>query len=199
MRILAFSDLHRNRHAATRIVEAAKDADVVVGAGDFATHGVGVADTIDILKAIERPVILIPGNHESLEGLATASQGWPQAHILHSGGTVIDGVPFFGVGYEVPRSSLDVWNMALSEEEAARLLRDCGEGGVLVTHAPPYGVVDLQRDGSHAGAHAFREFLEKRPQRLHLCGHIHHAWGMVGQVRSCLVQNLGPWPNWFEV
>lgn len=199
MRILAFSDLHRNHRAAMRIVAAAGEADVVVGAGDFATHGVGVADTIDILKAIERPVILVPGNHESLEDLAAACRDWPHAHILHGGGRVIDGVPFFGVGYEAPRSSLDAWNMALSEEGAAHMLHDCGVGGVLVTHAPPYGVADVQRDGSHAGARAFRRLLEKRPQRLHLCGHIHHAWGMVGQVRSCLVQNLGPWPNWFEI
>ena len=38
MRLLAFSDLHRDRSAARRLTRMAAEADVVVAAGDFATR-----------------------------------------------------------------------------------------------------------------------------------------------------------------
>jgi hypothetical protein len=31
-----------------------------------------------------------------------------------------------------------------------------------------------------------------RKPRLHLCGHIHHAWGTSGVIGECSVHNLGP-------
>ncbi len=37
MRLLAFADLHRDRGAARRLVERFDDADLVIGAGDFAS------------------------------------------------------------------------------------------------------------------------------------------------------------------
>jgi len=52
VRILAFSDLHRDRDAAEAIANASADADLVVGAGDFATMGRGHADTLDVLRDI---------------------------------------------------------------------------------------------------------------------------------------------------
>jgi predicted phosphodiesterase len=61
MRILAFSDLHRNRDAARDIVVASQDADIVVGAGDFATQGVGLRDTVDLLRAVAVPTVLVAG------------------------------------------------------------------------------------------------------------------------------------------
>ena len=58
MKILAFSDLHRDVEAARRIVEVSSGADVVVGAGDFATCGEGAKDTLDILQGIRVPWFL---------------------------------------------------------------------------------------------------------------------------------------------
>ena len=39
MKLLLFSDLHTDTSAATRIVKLAQDADIVIGAGDFANAG----------------------------------------------------------------------------------------------------------------------------------------------------------------
>ena len=55
MKILAFSDLHRDVEAACRIVEASVEADVIVGAGDFATGGEGASDTLGVLRAVKFP------------------------------------------------------------------------------------------------------------------------------------------------
>ncbi len=42
MRLLAFSDLHRDLEAVARLVERSADADVVIGAGDFASQHRGL-------------------------------------------------------------------------------------------------------------------------------------------------------------
>ncbi len=65
MKLLAFSDLHRDRERAERLVELAGDADVVVGAGDYATMRMGLGRTIETLSAITVPTVLVPGNAES--------------------------------------------------------------------------------------------------------------------------------------
>ena len=199
MKILAFSDLHRNREIAQAIVAASAQADIVVGAGDFATMGEGLADTFEILSHIGVPVVFVAGNHDRLDEMEEAARGWPEAHILHGRAVIVQGIPFFGLGYEIPAGADKPWNQRLEEEEAEALLAHCPEGSVLVTHSPPFGVADVQRDGRHEGSRAILSAIECRKPRLALCGHIHHAWGMKGMVGTSPVHNLGPSVRWFEV
>jgi Icc-related predicted phosphoesterase len=63
VRILAFSDIHRDTRQAARLAERAREADVVVGAGDFASVHRGLEELIDMLVVIETPTVLVPGNN----------------------------------------------------------------------------------------------------------------------------------------
>ena len=199
MKLLAFSDLHRDAAVAQTIVEAARQADVVIAAGDFATMGHGLSDTLDILRAISVPTILIAGNHDHLDDLRAACAGWSQAHVLHGEGLSLGGIDFFGLGFEVSTVDRGPWNSQISETEAVHALSPCPTGAVLVTHAPANGVADLQANGAHEGSHAVRAIIEQRQPRLHLCGHIHNAWGTSGTIGASPSHNLGPRVNWFEV
>ena len=197
MKILAFSDLHLDRDVAQKLVHASDQADVVVGAGDFAVRQRGLSQVMAVLEQIKKPTVLVPGNHDDLNELKAVCATWSSVHILHGNGTRIGGQEFFGLGYEAPRSSFESWNRFLTEAEAARMLAPCVNGSILVTHAPPYGVADEQANGTHEGSTAIRAAIEERRPRLHLCGHIHHSWGRSGQIGSCSVYNLGPTENWF--
>ncbi len=191
MRLLAFSDLHRDRAAARAIVERADEVDVVVGAGDFAVKRSGIEDTIDILRELTRPTVLVPGNGESDEELREACRGWDAAHVLHGAGVVIDGVDFFGIGAGIPVTPFGPWSFDLSEQEAESLLEGCPPDGVLVSHSPPYGHVD-QAARAHLGSHAVLRAVERAPPRLVVCGHIHGCWGERSRAGSTLVLNAGP-------
>ena len=125
MRILAISDLHCDLTATTAIIGAAGHADVVVIAGDLATKGQGAAPLLDLLKTIPRPVILVPGNHDRLAEMRSFCAGWRDGHVLHGDGMRLQGVPFFGLGAEIPRSNDAVWNFAMTEAQAARALAAC--------------------------------------------------------------------------
>ena len=98
MRILAFSDLHRDLGRAASLVERSAEADVVIGAGDFASIHEGLDETIGALAAIDKPTVLVPGNNETADALRDAAAAWPAATVLHGESAEIEGRTFFGLG-----------------------------------------------------------------------------------------------------
>jgi Icc-related predicted phosphoesterase len=191
VRLLAFSDLHKDVAQAQRLAERSAQADVVVGVGDFASIHSGLEETIEPLRAIERPTVLVPGNNETEEALREACAGWDSAVILHGEGTEIDGVSFFGLGAGVPVTPWD-WSFDLTEEEAAERLEGCPERCVLAVHSPPRGHVDVSGAGEHLGSESVLHAIEEKHPRLALCGHIHESWGEESEIGSTRVINLGP-------
>ena len=87
MKLLAFSDLHRDLGQAAQLVEMSAEADVVIGAGDFASIHEGLEETIGALAAIETPTVLVPGNNETADALRAAAATWRAATVLHGEGT----------------------------------------------------------------------------------------------------------------
>ncbi|HTU86317.1 MAG TPA: metallophosphoesterase [Solirubrobacteraceae bacterium] len=190
MKILVFSDLHRDVQRAERLVELAREADVVVGAGDYATMREGLASTIELLSRIEAPTVLIPGNAESDAELVQACASWTNAQVLHGQGTEVDGIAFFGLGGGIPPTPFD-WSFDLSEDEAAAKLEGCPEGAVLVVHSPPQGYVD-EANGRHLGSRSILEAIERTHPVLAVCGHIHQCWGGEAGIGTTPVVNAGP-------
>jgi Icc-related predicted phosphoesterase len=184
VKLLAFSDLHRDLEQAGRLVERSDEVDVVAGVGDFASVHKGLEETLAGLRRIEKPTVLVPGNNETDAALREAAGGW--ATVLHGEGSEIDGVSFFGLGAGVPVTPWD-WSFDLTEEEAAEMLDACPEGAVLLSHSPPKGHVDKGL-GSAAVLHA----VERKRPRIVLCGHIHELWGQESRVGDVRVLNLGP-------
>jgi Icc-related predicted phosphoesterase len=198
MRLLAFSDLHRDLGQAATLVELAGDADVVIGAGDFASVHEGLSETIDALAGIATPTVLVPGNNETEDALREAASAWPAATVLHGELASIDGLEFFGLGAGVPITPWD-WSFDLSDEQAAERLAACPEGAVLVVHSPPYGHADESGTGDHLGSRAILETIEAKRPRLAVCGHIHESWGRESTVGATRVVNLGPAGTWFDL
>ena len=198
MRLLAFSDLHRDLDGAASLVERSRDADVVIGAGDFASVHEGLEETIAALVAIETPTILIPGNNETEDALRAAASGWTAATVLHGETAEIDGVTFFGLGAGIPTTPWD-WSFDLTEEEAAERLAGCPREAVLVVHSPPSGHCDSSSRGDHLGSTAILAAIEDKRPPLAVCGHIHESWGERSSVGPTAIANLGPAGATFEI
>ena len=198
MKILAFSDLHRDLEQGAQLVEMSAEADVVVGAGDFASVHDGLGETIGALAAIEKPTVLVPGNNETADALREAAAGWSAATVLHGEGTGIDGVQFFGLGAGIPVTPWG-WSFDLDDEAAAAMLAPCPEGAVLVLHSPPKNHCDATGDGGHFGSPALLRAIEEKRPRLAVCGHIHESWGCESEIGPTPVRNLGPKGTWIEI
>jgi uncharacterized protein len=197
MKLLAFSDLHRSRDHARSLVARAAQADVVVGAGDFASMRLGLNSTIDSLASIQSPAILTPGNSESDSALWRACANWPSAAVLHGTRIRIEEVDFYGLGGGVPPTPFP-WSFDLSEREAEEKLRDCPTGGVLVVHSPPRGYLDAV-GSRHLGSRAILDAIERAKPRLVICGHIHQCWGREARIGETLAVNVGPEGRLLEI
>ena len=198
MKLLLFSDLHRDVGATRALVTRAPEVDVLVGAGDFAVTRRGIDDVIEVLRTIDTPTVLVPGNAESDQELRRACQGWSAARILHGESTEIDGVLFFGLGGGVPVTPFGDWSFDLSEAAAEELLSECPEGAVLVSHSPPHGHVDQSR-GQHLGSRAVFEAIQRCRPPLVVCGHIHESQGQWSRVGETAILNAGPTGTLFEL
>jgi uncharacterized protein len=191
VKLLAFSDLHRDLDQAGQLVEQSTEADVVIAAGDFASVHDGLEETIAALAAISKPTILVPGNNETEDALRKACEGWEAATVLHGEGTEVDGTQFFGLGAGIPITPWD-WSFDLDEDQARERLSGCPDGAVLVVHSPPKGHCDQSSAGEHLGSEAILEAIEAKRPKLAVCGHIHESWGAESEVGSTPVINLGP-------
>jgi len=192
MKLLVFSDLHNDFHTAAKLVELANAVDVVVGAGDFCVARQGLDEIIAPLSAITKPTVLVPGNSESNEELLQACRSWKTARVLHGRRVTIAEISFFGIGGGIPITPFGSWSYDFSEDEAYDLLRDCPAGGVLVSHSPPAGVLDVSSDGRSLGSQAVRETILIKKPNLVVCGHIHGSAGQIDRIGETTVINAGP-------
>jgi Icc-related predicted phosphoesterase len=192
MKLLLFSDLHSDFRTASKLVELSSNVDIVVGAGDFCNVRRGLQKIIQVLSRIQKPTVLVPGNSESDQELKDACHLWKSANVLHGRQVTINGIIFWGIGGGIPITPFGSWSYDFTEDEALRLLQDCPSGGVLVSHSPPKGVLDLSSDGRSLGSQAVRETIKAKEPNLVVCGHIHASSGQIDHLGETTIINAGP-------
>lgn len=198
MKLLAFSDLHRDLGQAAELVAMSAEADAVIGAGDFASVHEGLGETIQALASIETPTVLVPGNNETEVALRETASDWSAATVLHGSGTEIEGIEFFGLGAGIPVTPWD-WSFDLDDDAASEMLTGCPRDAVLVLHSPPQGHCDANGGGDHFGSPALLRAIEEKAPRVAVCGHIHESWGCESWIGNTPVRNLGPKGTWIEI
>ncbi|WP_404310116.1 metallophosphoesterase family protein [Neorhodopirellula lusitana] len=209
MNVLCFSDLHCDQAAATLLVEQARTADLVIGAGDFANRHQGISDTLDILRQIEAPSILVPGNGETAEELKQAVQDatWKSATVLHGNGTTVSAstdddateYPVWGVGGGIPITPFGAWSYDFDEQQGEAMLADCPHNGILVVHSPPIDTVDHDSAGKVRGSQSILDCVKRCQPKLVVCGHIHSDWGKQMKVGPTTILNAGPKGIWMTL
>ena len=167
LKLLHISDTH----GVHRRLRNLPEADILVHSGDFTMSG-SEAETLDFLEWLcdlpYRHKVLVAGNHDACLYGATLDGLDDNVHYLCGSGVEIEGLKFWGV----PMFMEDC--VSGHQEQLYAAIPDGTD--VLVTHTPPYGILD--RDGGIL--YGSRELLERvhtiRPS-MHLFGHIHKAHG----------------------
>ena len=189
MRILAFTDLHGNKRAVASLLKKASTADILVCAGDISDWGEHDKIILKELQKADKPMILLPGNHEIREELAKTVKSFDYIIYLHKGCYQLGDYIFFGYG-----------NMGFSEEEkefdsiAKQFKKTLNKKNkvVLITHGPPHGT-DLDFiHGRHVGCKSITRFIEDIQPLLSISGHIHETFGVKQVKGNTLMINPGP-------
>ena len=192
MKLLLFSDVHINRNRCDEIIRKSKEVDLLIGAGDYGSVRRGVDKTIGWLNVIDKPAILVPGNSESDQELKEACKAWKSATVLHGTSAEKFGYNFYGIGGGIPVTPFGSWSYDFTEEEGRELLKDFKENSILITHSPPFGVLDLNGSNQHCGSSAVKEVIENKSPLLVVCGHVHESNGKKERYKNVDVVNCGP-------
>jgi hypothetical protein len=152
--------------------------DILIHAGDFTMFSKSASAILDFNEWLgdlpHRWNILLPGNHEFfLEADASRRSLISNATVLINEGVEIAGLKIWGS----PVTPLYGGAFGLSSPaDRAQLYAEIPEDvDILVTHGPPYGILD-RSPGTlhHAGCPQLLEAVTRLKPRLHVFGHV--AW-----------------------
>ena len=175
MKILAIADLHGAQYRLNLVLRniATYKPDVVVICGDLTQFGPGEVAT-NLLNQIPIRTLAVPGNIDTFDvdqGINTSS-----ATNLDRRQMMLQGIPFVGIGREIPSELPDI----LIDDESTKkpLKKLLTPSCILVTHYPPYKSQDKIFIGTHGGSKELRRIVDSYKPCLVLCGHIHEDPGM---------------------
>lgn len=169
LKILGITDLHGDSAACSRLLEfcLSQGIQLVLFAGDL--------ESIPLLDQLLRfpQVLAVPGNMDSKELIRKL-----EPINIHGKSVRIGELEICGIGGHPHRLDLNLFSPSSSQL-------------ILVTHKPPYGILDRTFSGKHIGSNLINAFLQRFRPRICLCGHAHESPGMV-QLEGCLILNPGP-------
>lgn len=198
MKLAIISDTHQREKAFD-----IPDADVLVHCGDFTMLG-----ELEYVKRFgdwffslpHSKKILCAGNHdksfETMLPAALEAFGFSGPNdvpgstftaekdgviYLEDDEVTIDGIRFFGTPWTPTFGSGWVFN-ADSEKQSAVSAAIPSGIDVLISHGPPYGILDRTLEGDLTGSRALAYDVRSRVvPRVHCFGHIHEAYGHIEQ------------------
>lgn len=189
MRIFAIADPHGNYSKIKGLLEKAGKIDLALVAGDITNFGPD-EKALELFELFDVPVLAVPGNCDKPSILKVLDGS--KAVNLHKRSHTISNTVFIGSGGSNPTPfctpfEIQECDIASGLEEMVRIAESNSMKIVLLTHAPPYGVLDEIPSG-HVGCTSFSDFIGKA--ELIVCGHIHEARGVI-KTKGTVVVNPG--------
>lgn len=195
MKIWHISDSHQLHHQ----LVPPSNVDVVVHSGDAANKNDPFINEHELRNFLEwfaalpvKTKIFVPGNHDiSLERNLVLTREIESLGVipLIDAGVTIDGVNFWGSPW-VPRYGN--WSWMTSRETLNRKWEKIPQStDVLITHGPPFAILDSTYGNSHeyenVGCRALQKRIFRDPPLLHLFGHVHS----VKDIRNSGTRTVG--------
>lgn len=185
MKLVLISDTHgKHQHWTGKL----PDGDVLIHAGDCTNIGTEYQVVLFLEWFSKQPhkhKIFIAGNHDffferQVDHVGPLLAKYPGIVYLNESGVEIDGVKFWGSPWQ---PWFHNWAFNYDPPVAGQYWDKIPfDTDVLITHGPPYLVLDwIPRDRAsvdHVGCPTLRERVSKLNLKLHVFGHIHEAKGV---------------------
>lgn len=180
MKFVTISDTH-GQHASLKLPAG----DVLIHAGDSTVKGTK-AEVIAFLSWMEqldfKYKILIAGNHDFYFESATAEEirQIVPANIIYLNDSMvtINGINIWG-------TPITPWffNWAFNRHRGEQIKKHWdlipAATDILITHGPAFRTLDRTVKGENAGCKDLFNTLQIIKPKVHICGHIHEAYGII--------------------
>lgn len=180
MKLICIADTH-NKHEEINLPKG----DILIHAGDFTDAGT-LRECKSFLKWFSsqphKYKILIGGNHdfylekmseEELNSLIPIN-----IHYLNNSGISIGELNIWGSPI-TPGGGNWAFRKARGTEIAEYWNSIPTDTNILITHTPPYGIMDRLKDKSHIGCEELKKKLTSLNLQFHIFGHLHENYGFV--------------------
>lgn len=213
MKIVALSDTH-GKHQQVKFEEKHLNADMFVYAGDF-TLNIDPNPLSDEIKKKtqiflnwmsrqpQKYKILIGGNHDFFAERKFAEfKTMLPSNIIYLNNEVveIEGLKIFG---SPNTANLPGWAFGDFEHNMNNYYDKIpSDVDVLITHSPPYGILDLSSSGNRYGSKTLLEKMKEIKPKINMFGHVHESYGSL-MKDDVLYANVnvynGKEPSYFEI
>jgi len=179
MKLVLISDTHG------RFQPDLPDGDILIHAGDLSMEGTVIEmwESVKWLGAQKKRfdhIVFVAGNHdffaEECPKTMRAMAEDKGIIYLQDESTEINGLKFWGspMTPEFGGWAFMVHRGELMDNHWKRIPDDTD---ILITHGPPYGILDSTNQGESVGCEALREHVRRVKPALHVFGHIHEGHG----------------------
>lgn len=194
MNILSFVDLHGSLTILSRLERKAAVADIIVCAGDSTNFENNMDHVFYRMARLGKPVLVIPGNHESDEQVKSLCQKHNDLIYLENRSMSFGEYLFIGcagngfanIDHHFERDTRKFGSLVIEKRKKGEIRY------ILITHAAPYNTRLDKIYGGHNGNRTVRKFIEKTKPDLAICGHFHENAGKEDRIGKTVVVNPGP-------
>jgi|SRR5690606_13062764 len=189
MKIVCISDTH-NKHISIKI----PPGDLIIHAGDFTEAGTR-AETLNFLRWFSSLShtykILVAGNHDFyLEKNAASLPEVIPSNIIYlkDSGVCINNINFWGSPYTRGNGSW-AFNKKTGDEIMEHWNRIPGDTDFLITHSPPFRILDELDNKKHIGCDKLRQRVKEIAPAYHVFGHNHNDYGIERTASTVFVNS----------
>ncbi|MFH0936281.1 MAG: metallophosphoesterase [Candidatus Woesearchaeota archaeon] len=186
MKILVFTDIHGVFTILKKIARKSQKADLLICCGDVSNFGRNLNKIFLFLKKLNKPLLIIHGNHETYENIDEFSKMYDYIINLHNKTYSIDNYEFFGWGgggFSRKDEKLDKINNKTKFNKKL----------IFISHSVPYKTKLDALNHDHVGSISIRKFIEKQKPILNFCGHLHENEARRDKINNTLIINPGPY------
>lgn len=189
MKLLAFVDMHGDIKAMTNLASKAPDVDMILCAGDISRFENNLSHILARFDKLNKPMLIIHGNHESASTLKSAAERFNNIHFMHKEAKIFNNVLFMGFGGGgFDRNTPEIEEFFKKHQK----LLEKAERTIFLTHAPPYKTKLDQINGSNNGNNTTRNMIIRHQPYIVVCGHFHENWNKLDILGNTKIINPGP-------
>lgn len=160
------------------------EGDILIHSGDGLNRGtlqelVSLNLYFNGLKNQFKHIIYVPGNHDKIfetdPGMARIILN--NAEVLIDQEITLEGLKIYGSPYTKLFMN---WSFMGAEPDLKRIFNKIPKDlDILITHGPPYSILDANREGILCGSQSLYDQVIKVQPKIHVFGHIHESSGLL--------------------
>ena len=199
-KILAVGDIHGDIGLVKKIAKKSEkeNVDVIIIAGDLTWLEQSTKNLIGPLIKNDTPILIVPGNHETVPTINFLKEMYPNVRNLHGKSFQKKGLGFFGAGYATTAGPF--W---IGEDKVFDLLKKSHnkirnlDKKIMITHMHPR---DSKNEFSGwKGSKAVKKAIKMFQPDVAICSHIHEASGLEEKLGKTRIINVSKKPKIIKV